>query len=107
MDRQESSPARGLWSAALIIPVLAGAAAWIWADASTAVQACATGAPIGIGLGGLLLVILPPAVTAWLGWRRGLSWTRIIPAMLASLALAVFLVWVALELWWVGHGCYT
>jgi hypothetical protein len=85
-----------------------GAAAWVWADASTAVQACATGAPVGIGPGGLLiLAILPPIATAWLGWRGGASRLRIGLAMLTSLALTVFLIWAALQVWWVGHGCYA
>lgn len=91
MDQRKHPSPTAPWLAAVTIPFLTGATAWLWTDANTDTGSCATGSPIGIGIRGLLLlVILPPLGTALQGWRRRVVWIRVIASALASLLLASF-----------------
>jgi hypothetical protein len=90
------------------LPALVVVVTWLVTDRTTSVDSCQRGGPLGVGIVGLVLLIAaPPLLTAAEGWRRRKRWTRVVAATVTGALLSVFLVWLATQIWWVGHGCQT
>jgi MYXO-CTERM domain-containing protein len=103
------TPSKASWTLALIVPILASVAAWVWMSATISEQACATGQPAaGPGVAGLVLLVLAgPIAIGWQAWRARASLARTVVAIVASTTLAVPLILLTLDVCWVSHGCYT
>jgi hypothetical protein len=112
--RQRSRPtgAKLAWLAsasAMLVPVLAGAAGWVWAELTTSEAACSRGLPLsGPGLGGsALLVVLGAAPVVWRARCARLSSLETIGLVVGSMILSAFLIALAIAVWEIGHHCAT
>lgn len=107
-DRRERPSSLITWALAVVVPILAGAAAWLLSDATVSASACAGR---GGGAGGaelaelVLLVLAGPGATAWRA-RRAITGRSMFPVVL-SLFLSLITVYMGLQLWWIGHNCMT
>jgi hypothetical protein len=105
------APDKTSWLIALVVPFLAAGAGWVWMSATLDTHACATGAGGGSGGPGLagvaLLVLAGPIATGIRGWRARAAPARTTTAAVASMLLAVPLVYLTLAACWASHGCYT
>jgi hypothetical protein len=100
---------RRLWALAVIVPVLAAAAAWPWDAIVTSAQVCETGSG-GSALGGLgfpVLLLAAPATIAWQARRLRTTLARAACAAVASVMLALPLIFIATSWWWSSHDCMT
>jgi hypothetical protein len=100
---------RNPWQAALLTPLVTGALAWLWVDLTMSTSACALGDGGGAGetIGLIALMASAPVATTWRARRTGYPLLRTAAAVIVSAALGVLLVWVAYEVWWFGHNCYS
>jgi hypothetical protein len=97
------------WGLAVVLPILAGAAAWLVAAATVSSEACSTGSGGSVtelmGLAGLVLTA--PAAIIWHARRARPLLPRIVAPVLISILLALPLVFLGAQVWWSGHNCYT
>jgi hypothetical protein len=107
--RSEPS-ARVTWGLALLVPILAGGAAWLVADATVSAQACSTGtnSADAAALAGLVVLVLAGPITiAWHARGARPRFERILAPAVISVLLAVPVVYLGFQVWWSGHNCYT
>src|SRR5690242_4612300 len=105
MNRHPRVPRFG--AVALSLPVFAGVGTWVWVAATTSVAACQAGSALGVGTAGWVVLLgAPPLVIVADGLARRERWTRIASTVLAAILLTVLAVWIAAQVWWLGHGCY-
>jgi hypothetical protein len=111
-QRFQPTEAKLAWLAtasAMLVPVLAGAAGWVWAELTTSEVACSRGHPLnGPGLGGsALLIVLSAAPVVWRARRARLSSLETIGLMVGSMILSALLIALAIAFWEIGHHCAT
>jgi len=109
MDVHKQPSMRVTWALAAGIPVLAGVAAWLLSDLTVSREACLTG---GNGSSSeiaelAVLVLAAPLAIVWYARRARpfLAWIAV--PVVASVLLALPTVFMGVQLWWSGHGCYT
>ncbi|MDQ6777738.1 MAG: hypothetical protein M3071_16360 [Actinomycetota bacterium] len=95
------------WASAMLVPVLAGVAGWIWAELTTSQAACSRDSRLGgPGLGGsALLVALALVPVLWRARRARLSSKETIGLLVTSIVFSVFLIALAVAVWEIGHHC--
>jgi hypothetical protein len=99
------------WVLAVLIPLVSAVAGWFWSDATVSARNCQTGASgegvANAGIFLLVLVLAGPIAVCWHATRTRQSLPRILAPTFTSLLLSVVLVFMALQLWWYQHNCYT
>jgi hypothetical protein len=92
----------------LAIPLLAAALTWVWIDATSSVEACASGGGVhGPGLWGSLALILAGPIAVGIQARHARpSWSDFVGSVIVCGVVAAFLVYLAGQLWWITHHCY-
>jgi hypothetical protein len=107
-SHRQPSP-RITWGLCLSIPLMAAVVTWLLMEATRSADGCGGGAPppttaLDVAIG--ILVLTGPIAAGWYARHGRPLIRRIIAPVLLSLASAVVLIFVAGQVWWIGHGCY-
>ena len=108
MDWRKLSPTSRLFWVSLGLPLLMAVATYLLAGATISVAACGTGGAGGPGLGAVIaLIAVPPLTTSLLARRQREPWLNVVAWTFLSFVLDVIFIFLAFQLWWFEHNCYT
>src|SRR5947209_8407390 len=99
MERRKQPSTRATWGLVVVVPILAGGAAWLVADLTVSTEACSTGSGGHYG-GGVefaalvMLLLAAPVAIVWHARRARPFLPRIVVPVVISILLAVVLIFV-------------
>jgi hypothetical protein len=97
------------WLLVVLLSIVAGGSAYLWAGATTSVQQCMINGSGGdastIGLGILWLAV--PVLVAVRALRTAPTRAHAAIPIVVSLLIAPVCIFVGASLWWSGHNCMT
>lgn len=110
MNSALSTRFRSLWLLGLVLTVAAGVVAFLIESAIKPGHPCTTGNPshgIRYFVIFIALALAPGVIVGLAGWRSGRSGEDTVGPFVATLCLAVVLVFAGLLAAWGGSGCIT